>query len=166
MLFILFALFIVMPIIEIVVLLQVGSLIGTWPTLAIMLISALLGAKLLRAEGITTWMRVRQQAASGQLPGVQIVEGLLLFVAGVLMITPGFITDGLGLLMLLAPLRQRVASALLKRFAGHVVMGSSAVYHGAHRQTDSAPPFAHSPSRSYAGSDDVIEGEYERVDRS
>ena len=93
----LFVLFIVIPIIEISVIIKVGSYLGVMMTLTLMILSAALGASLVRSQGVLTLMNLRQRLQQGQLPQQEIAEGVLLAVAGVLLITPGFITDILGL---------------------------------------------------------------------
>ena len=92
-----FFLFIVVPIIEIAVLMQVGALLGAWPTVAIVIITAWLGAKNVRQQGIATIQSVQTKMAQGEAPSDEIVAGLLLLVAGILLVTPGFVTDFFGL---------------------------------------------------------------------
>ena len=110
----LFALFIIVPIIEITVLMQVGELIGAWPTVIIVIISAWVGAKYVRQQGIATLKAVQSKMAQGAMPSSEIVSGLLLLVAGVLLVTPGFVTDGFGLLLLVPYVRKVLASAAEK----------------------------------------------------
>jgi len=86
-----FLLFILMPIIEIAVLIQVGSSIGLIATLLIIIATAILGTFMLRQQGLATLTRARQRMASGQLPAEQLMEGVLLLIGGVLLLTPGFV---------------------------------------------------------------------------
>ncbi len=111
---VLFALFIVVPIIEITVLMQVGELIGAWPTVAIVILSAWLGAKYVRQQGIATLQSVQTKMAQGEMPSGEIVTGLMLLVAGVLLVTPGFVTDIFGLLLLVPQVRKILASSVQK----------------------------------------------------
>jgi len=111
---ILFALFIIVPIIEITVLMQVGELIGAWPTVAIVIISAWLGAKYVRQQGLATLQSVQTKMAQGEMPSSEIVTGLMLLVAGVLLVTPGFVTDIFGLSLLVPAVRQALASTVQK----------------------------------------------------
>lgn len=112
---ILFALFIIIPIIEITVLMQVGELIGAWSTVAIVIISAWLGAKYVRQQGLATLQSVQTKMSQGEMPSGEIVTGLMLLVAGVLLVTPGFVTDIFGLLLLVPSFRQALASAVQKQ---------------------------------------------------
>lgn len=111
---VLFALFIIVPIIEITVLMQVGALIGAWPTVAIVIVSAWLGAKYVRQQGLATLQSVQTKMAKGEMPSSEIVTGLMLLVAGVLLVTPGFVTDIFGLLLLVPTVRQALASSVQK----------------------------------------------------
>ena len=110
--FILLSLFIGLPMVEIYVLIQVGHQIGALWTIALLIAVAALGSALLRLQGLATLAHVRAAMARGELPTEAILEGLVLLVAGVLMVTPGFVTDIAGLLCLLPPLRRAIARAL------------------------------------------------------
>jgi UPF0716 protein FxsA len=112
---ILFALFIVVPIIEITVLMQVGELIGAWPTVAIVIVSAWLGAKYVRKQGLATLQSVQTKMAQGEMPSGEIVTGVMLLVAGVLLVTPGFVTDIFGLLLLIPSVRKALSNAVQKQ---------------------------------------------------
>ena len=89
----LFVLFIIIPVIEIFVLMQVGAVLGVWPTIAMVIFTAWLGAKYVRQQGISTLNSVQTKMAEGQMPSDEIVTGLLLLVAGMFLVTPGFVTD-------------------------------------------------------------------------
>ncbi|QIZ78959.1 FxsA family protein [Ferrimonas lipolytica] len=115
MVFPLFVLFAVMPIVEIYVLMEVGSALGVGVTIGIVLLTAALGASLVRSQGLSTLMSVQSRLNQGEIPGLQIMEGVLLAVAGVLLVTPGFVTDFFGLLILTPFTRKIIAGALLKR---------------------------------------------------
>lgn len=108
----LFIFFIIIPIIEITVLMQVGALLGVWPTIAIVILTAWLGAKYVRQQGIATLNSVQTKMAQGQMPSDEIVTGLVLLVAGVLLVTPGFVTDLLGLSLLIPAVRQAIAGSV------------------------------------------------------
>ncbi|MCI2283049.1 FxsA family protein [Colwellia sp. MSW7] len=110
----LFALFIIIPIIEITVLMQVGELIGAWPTVAIVIVSAWLGAKYVRQQGLATLQSVQSKMAQGEMPSGEIVTGLMLLVAGVLLVTPGFVTDIFGLLLLVPAVRHTLSQSVQK----------------------------------------------------
>jgi len=101
-----FALFIIIPIIEIAVFIQAGSWLGTGTTLLLILVTAVIGVTLIRQQGIETLFRAQQKMQSGEVPAIEMIEGFLLAIAGVLLITPGFFTDSIGFLLLIPPLRK------------------------------------------------------------
>jgi len=105
----LFVLLIGVPLVEIYVLVEVGRVIGAPSTIALVVLMALAGSWLLRHEGLRTLARVQQAAARGELPALELLEGLVLLVTGVLLLTPGFVTDVLGFLALLPPVRSALA---------------------------------------------------------
>ena len=108
-------LFIVVPIAELFVIIQVGELIGVWPTLALLLADALLGSLLLRHQGRGAWRRFNAALAERRFPGKEVADGVLIVIGGTLLLTPGFLTDVAGLLLLIPPTRA-VARRLLRRF--------------------------------------------------
>jgi UPF0716 protein FxsA len=113
--FFLIVLFIVVPIAELYVIVQVGQAIGIWPTLALLLADALLGSFLLKHQGRGAWRRFNEALAQRRFPGKEVVDGLLIVVGGTLLLAPGFITDIAGLILLIPPTRAIVRS-LLRRF--------------------------------------------------
>ena len=113
---ILFLLFLIVPLIEVVILIQVGRAIGAGYTVIVIIGTAALGAALLRWQGLATLARVRLSMDQGRLPATELIEGLLLLIAGALLLTPGFFTDALGFLALLPGLRKFVAEVLLAGF--------------------------------------------------
>jgi UPF0716 protein FxsA len=113
--FLLVLLFIVVPIAELYVIIKVGELIGVLPTLALLLADALLGSLLLRHHGRGAWRRFNEAIASRRFPGREVADGVLIVIGGTLLLTPGFITDVVGLFLLIPPTRA-IARALLRRF--------------------------------------------------
>lgn len=111
----LFILFLAVPLIEIYFLIQVGEVIGAWPTVLLVVLTAILGVWLLRWQGLTTLTRVQASLQHGELPAQAMLEGMLLLVAGALLLTPGFVTDSFGFLILVPPLRHHLAGWLLQR---------------------------------------------------
>ena len=111
----LIVLFIVVPIAELYVIVQVGQTIGIWPTLALLLADAILGSLLLRHQGRGAWLRFNQALAQRRFPGKEVVDGLLIVVGGTLLLAPGFLTDIVGLLLLIPPTRA-IVRGLLRRF--------------------------------------------------
>jgi UPF0716 protein FxsA len=110
-------LFIVVPIVELYVIIQIGGLIGVWPTLALLLADALLGSLLLRHQGRGAWRRFNLAIAERRFPGREVADGLMIAIGGTLLLTPGFVTDIFGLLLLIPPTRA-IARGLLRRYAG------------------------------------------------
>ncbi|HEX3041822.1 MAG TPA: FxsA family protein [Solirubrobacterales bacterium] len=108
-------LFIVVPIAELYVIIQVGQLIGVWPTLILLLADAVLGSMLLKHEGRSAWRRFNEALAARRFPGREVADGALIIVGGTLLLTPGFITDVFGLFLLLPPTRA-ISRRILKRF--------------------------------------------------
>jgi len=110
----LIVIFIVVPIAELYVIIQVGQLIGLWPTLALLLADALLGSMLLRHQGRSAWRRFNEALAQRRFPGKEVADGVLIVIGGTLLLTPGFLTDIFGLLLLIPPTRA-IARRLLRR---------------------------------------------------
>ncbi len=113
----LFTVMIVVPILEITVFILVGRYIGLWPTLACILLTALVGTVIIRFQGIGLIAAARKSIAAGEAPVGEVLQGLALFVAGALLITPGFITDTLGFLLLIPALRRRLAAGFVAHHA-------------------------------------------------
>ncbi|MBN1377756.1 MAG: FxsA family protein [Gammaproteobacteria bacterium] len=107
----LFTLFIVVPIVEMYVLLQVGSVIGAIPTIAMVVFTAMLGSVIIRIQGLATFLRFREKTLRGEMPAEEMLTGMALLVAGALLLTPGFVTDAVGFLLLVPAVRRY----LLKR---------------------------------------------------
>lgn len=108
-------LFFIVPALELALLLQIGRWIGLWPTLSLIFTTALAGSYLARREGMATWRAFRQRLAEGQLPGRELIDGLVILLAGALLITPGVLTDLVGLLGLLPPTRALMRRYLIRR---------------------------------------------------
>lgn len=100
--------FIGVPILEIAVFIQAGNLIGLWPTLAAVVLTAVAGAALLRAQGLAALRRARRQLDRGEMPIAEVVTGVCLLIGGALLLTPGFVTDTVGFLLLIPPVRNVV----------------------------------------------------------
>jgi len=115
----LLTLFILVPMAELMLLLRLGDLIGLVPTLSIIVCTGVIGASLARWQGLITMRRVQTELQAGRLPGDALVDGLLIRVAGALLLTPGLMTDACGFLLLIPPgralLRRRVMAAFRRR---------------------------------------------------
>ncbi len=110
-------LFIIVPVIEIYLLIQVGSVIGAIPTILIILATAIIGASLLRQQGLSTLARFQNNLSSGKVPFQEMVEGVVLAIGGALLMTPGFVTDAMGFFCLIPFTRNALAFYMVKRFA-------------------------------------------------
>ncbi|MGH1419553.1 MAG: FxsA family protein [Hyphomicrobiaceae bacterium] len=156
---ILLILFIAMPLLEIAVFIQLGDAIGLWMTIFIVVATAIIGTTVLHSQGFAVLQRANASMRQGAPPIEPIMEGVLLLVAGAFLLTPGLITDSIGGLLLIPPLRQLFARGIIKRAAGGLF--GATIY-----QENGEPDEFHSrPRRDASTSDEtVIEGEFTRVD--
>lgn len=115
--------FVGVPLIELLVILQVGEAIGGWLTAALLIADSVLGALLLRYEGRRAWSEFRRALGEGRWPGDEVAQGALIIVGGTLLVTPGFVTDVVGFLLLLSPSRRLVARGVRARMDGAVITG-------------------------------------------
>ena len=120
----LLAAFILMPIAEIAVLLRVHEVVGLGRTLAIVIFTGFAGAVLARAQGMIVLSQIRRDMAEGRMPAPRLMDGMMIIVAGVLLITPGLITDAAGFLLLLPPVRSAVRAWLRARLEEKLRTGS------------------------------------------
>ena len=118
----LFLLFIVVPIAELYVIIQVGGAIGVLPTIALLLLDSILGTMLMRAQGRATWRRFNETLRAGRAPARETLDGALVLFGGALLITPGFLSDILGFALLLPPTRALVRRVLARRFLGRMTV--------------------------------------------
>jgi UPF0716 protein FxsA len=156
----LFVIFVVVPIAEIYVLLQIGHAIGALPTIALLIADSVLGAALMRSQGRAAWLRFNAALAEGRVPGREVIDGALVIVGGALLLTPGFLSDILGLVLLLPPTRAVVRRVLLRRFAGRVVAGATSGAQARMFGFGARP----GPGRRGAGDDDVVDASATEVD--
>jgi UPF0716 protein FxsA len=112
--FLLILLFIVVPIAELAVIIQVGGWLGFWPTLAILIADSILGAMLMRAQGRIAWRRFNEAIRAGRVPAREVADGVLVIFGGALLLTPGFLSDIAGLLFLLPPTRALIRRVFLR----------------------------------------------------
>ncbi|MEE9319748.1 MAG: FxsA family protein [Granulosicoccus sp.] len=158
-------LFIVMPIVEIAVLLRVGDALGWLPTLAIVIITAVLGTSMLRQQGIATLARARKRMGAGEMPAQQLLEGVLLLIGGVLLLTPGFVTDAFGFACLIPVSRRWLAAHLASRakiFGSSTIIGGGRMP-GVGRKSDGHGSFGEASDGS-AGPFGAVTGEEPRYD--
>lgn len=106
----------VVPIVEIGVFIEVGGAIGLWPTLAVVVLTAIAGTTLLRHQGLATLARARAALARNEMPLREVIDGVFLLAAGLLLLTPGFVTDGVGFLLFVPGVRAGLRALVARRF--------------------------------------------------
>ena len=119
----LIVLFIVVPLAELYVILKVGDAIGVVPTIALLALDSVLGSMLLRAQGRAVWRRFNETLAAGRMPHREVMDGVLVIFGAAFLITPGFITDIIGLLLLVPPTRALIRSRVVRRLGRRVRVG-------------------------------------------
>lgn len=150
--------FIAIPLIEIALFIQVGGLIGLWPTLVIVLLTAIVGTMLVKAQGRMALMDLQRSFSTLSDPTEPLVHGAMVLIAGVLLLTPGFFTDAMGLALLIPAVRTAVYRFLRARVTvAQFQMGR----HDAHRTTGRDPFDA---ARHPAQRPDIIDGEFHEID--
>ena len=137
-----FILFLVVPFVEIYLLVEIGARIGAPWTILLVVLTAIVGAWLVRVQGLATWRRFQASLARNELPATALAEGLCLLIAGALLLTPGFFTDAAGFACLIPPLRRILIKHLLRRSLWK--MGKD--------------------SRQPRGSGEPLDGNYKRID--
>ncbi|HEX2105534.1 MAG TPA: FxsA family protein [Solirubrobacteraceae bacterium] len=118
----LLVLFIVVPIVELYVILQVGQAIGVVPTIALLIADSILGSVLMRSQGRAAWRRFNAAVAEGRVPHREVLDAVLVIFGGALLLTPGFATDLLGVLLLLPPTRAVIRGVLVRRLLPRMVV--------------------------------------------
>lgn len=149
----LFFIFIAIPVIEIAIFIEIGGIIGVPATIGIVLATAFIGASLLRIQGLQTWRRAEEAMRRGEPPVAEMLDGVLLFIAALLMVLPGFFTDCIGAALLIPPLRRAVSRVA----AGRLAKNSRFHVHMSGRTGGRGP--------AAGGFGPVIEGEAEEVDK-
>lgn len=127
-----FALFLLVPIIEIVGFIQIGSLIGLWPTIGIVILTAIAGSILLRHQGMAVLFQTQSKLAEGKVPLDQMIDGICLAMAGALLLTPGFFTDIFGFLLFIPPFRRGLVKTFFKKYIlpNTTIYTNGKPYHG------------------------------------
>ena len=134
----LFLLFTLMPLLELWLLFQLSGVFGFWTTVSVVLLTGMVGAALARWQGFQTMFRIQTDLRAGKMPAQAMGDGVLILVAGVLLITPGVITDVVGLSLLLPPIRLGVRKGLQRWLAKHVQVEANAFWQAT--QTESSHP--------------------------
>jgi len=155
-----FLAFILVPIAEIAVFIEVGGMIGLWATIGIVILTAIVGTSLLRSQGLAAFGRAQAAMSEGRLPVEEVIHGFCLVIAGALLLTPGFLTDIGGFLLFVPPVRLVLARAAMRWFAKNGTV---------HMHTGSGRPGgpAGDPYRGGNPANDdatIVEGEAEEVD--
>jgi UPF0716 protein FxsA len=145
-----FPIFVVVTLAEIYVLVSVGDAIGAWSTILLVIITALIGSTLLKQQGWSIMAKAQQSIAEGRTPALEILEGVVILVSGVLLLTPGFITDGLGLLGLMPWSRSYFINHILEKNAERVFSQRNTVF--IHKTSNQ--------ETKTANKDEPIEGEF------
>ena len=123
-------LFILVPIAELYVIIKVGGAIGIGPTLLILIADSLAGAILLRSQGRAAWVRFNRALSEGRMPHKEVFDGVLIILGGALLLTPGFITDIFGLILLIPPTRALVRAFAVRVVRGRMAAGGRVAYFG------------------------------------
>jgi UPF0716 protein FxsA len=156
--------FIVLPVAEIYVIIKVGEAIGVLPTIALLILDGFLGAALLRHQGRAAWRRFNEALAAGKVPAREVFDGAMVIVGGAFLISPGFITDFIGLLLLIPPSRAMFRGVVTRLAAGRAAFAVRTVRWGS-RARDSYRNGRSTPSGTgydYEGSArEVNEGEHQ-----
>ena len=158
---ILLAIFIIVPIIEIFLFMRIGEIIGIWPTLGMIVLTAFIGITMLKWQGLSTLQRAQNNLQENKIPATELVEGIILLLCGALLLTPGFFTDTLGFLMLVPPIRQGVAKALVEK-------GKLQILNGQNFKSSGFSGFStHSDfdSNNNGQDGDIIDGEFTKDDK-
>ena len=158
---ILLAIFIIVPIIEIYLFMRIGEMIGVWPTLGMIILTAAIGVSMLKWQGLSTLQRAQSNLQENKIPATELVEGIILLLCGALLLTPGFFTDTVGFLMLVPPIRQGVAKALVEK-------GKIQMFNGSGFKSSGFSGFSTNGdfSQNHNNQDgDIIDGEFTKDDK-
>jgi len=145
--------FIAVPVVEIAVFIQVGGLIGLWPTIATVILTAVIGTTLLRRQGISILFRIQENLEANRMPVQELFDGICLVLAGALLLTPGFVTDALGFLLFVPPLRRAAAAFIAQRFLAGADIRYETSFDPGYGQEHRPPP----------GGGPIIDGDFEDV---
>lgn len=150
----------IVPLIEVALFIEIGGMIGVWPTITIAILTAILGSFLLRHQGFAAMRDVQSRLAAGVNPGRVLADGAMIMLAGVLLLTPGFLTDAVGLLLLIPPVRGWIFRRMAARFTirsvdirqgpgargpGHTVEGEFEEVNPGPELADDPPSIGHHP---------------------
>lgn len=157
----LFLIFIIIPIIEITILINVGEMIGAWYTVGLVLLSAFIGVNMLRYQGLSTLTRAQSKMNAGEIPATEMVEGIILAVGGALLITPGFVTDFFGFCCLIPFTRRLFVGSVAKHFSV-VSQGKKQAFYSSNMNEHGAT--SDGLDRDTQNQGNTYDGEYRRDD--
>jgi UPF0716 protein FxsA len=176
----LFFIFIIVPLVELMLLIEVGSVIGSGWTFIIIIATAIIGTKLVKQQGLHTWQKIQQELATGALPAQSMFDGICILISGILLITPGFITDVIGMLLLTPPFRAAAYKQVGHRIKVQGAFGGQSGFGGQsfggqtfehednpYRDTDQSEQKNEHLREEFRQTDStpkVIEGDFERKD--
>lgn len=164
----LFLIFIIVPLIELMLLIEVGSVIGSAWTFIIIIATALIGTRLVKQQGFQTWGNIQQEMATGQLPAQSLFDGICILISGVLLITPGFITDTIGFLLVTPPFRammyQQLGSKIQVRAAGQFQQQGFGQSYEQQGQTYEHEPQSPNDIKQATHQPTTLDGDYKRKD--
>lgn len=163
----LFVCFVVVPILELAVIIQVGQVAGVVPTIAALIAVSLIGAALVKREGLRAWSRVGETLRAGRMPAQEVVDGGLVLAGGALMLTPGFLTDALGLLLVIPPTRALANRLIRTRVRSVFIPGGSSPKSGRHPGAGRGPGSQTGPRGGWGGhGDDVVDVDVVGIERN
>ena len=162
-------LLLIVPLTELYIMIEVGTEIGALNVILLILASAMLGGIFMRQQGLATLQRAQQELAAGQVPEVEMLEGIFIFIGGLFLLLPGFITDSLGLLLLIPFIRHSLVKRFIKQRQANFRSRGGNVYEAEWSETASpetikvvglkAGSFSRPGASRHSSNDDIIEGE-------
>ena len=150
-------LFILVPIIEIAVFIQIGEMVGLSWTLVVVILTAVIGVNLLKQQGFRAWRDIQISIAQGKMPAIEMASAAQLLFAGGLLLTPGFVTDIIGFLLMIPQIRYYLANKLIAKGS----LSATSYYSATYQQTNQSQPFEDDNQPSNGR---IIDGEFEQKD--
>jgi UPF0716 protein FxsA len=150
-------LFTAVPLVELGLLIWIGGRVGVLPTVALILLTGVLGAALARHQGFATWRRFETALQEGRIPGRELAEGLLILVAGTVLLTPGVLTDAAGFLILVPAVRRVLVDRVVRAVRRRMVVSA--------RRPPGRPDPTSDPTRGRTPDSEVIDADFEVVER-
>lgn len=162
---VLFLVFIAVPLIELALIIKVGQVMGFWVTLGLMVGMAILGSMMLRQQGLGVMRKAAEALSEGRPPVAAVIDSVFLFVAGLLMLTPGFLSDALGISLLIPPFRRWLGNAVIRHIATHGEVRVETYEHARYRPGATPSGRPDEPThRPRPPVDVIIETDYQRLD--